>query len=366
MSRPLVWRHATDIGARKENEDHVVVRQGVTLDPDGDHPVAVVCDGLGGHGNGAIAADNAARAFMEVYVRSTAKGGHTVQERLLGAVEAANAAVHAAIVEDPKLDHMATTLTAAAVTRDGLEWVNVGDSPLYLVDTGKQTAKLLSVRHNAPHRPHILTSAILGGTIDDISSSHGPIPLETGQLVVIASDGLDTLPPDEIAAALATPGDSGPAQVLIDRTLDKARTTGKKRQDNVTAAVLDPADLAETTGCENAILGFRRPDGEVEVAVDGKGLDWWQTLAWHNHSPSGPEWGYAGSGPAQLALAILGRLAGRDTALRHYHAFKDEWLTPIETDEWRLEASEAPAWLHRLLRAPGAVQPNRHPGLAAT
>jgi len=40
----------------------------------------------------------------------------------------------------------------------------------------------------------------------------------------------------------------------------------------------------------------------VTVTVDGRRLNPRRDL-W-NHSPSGFEWGYGGSGPAQLALAI--------------------------------------------------------------
>jgi hypothetical protein len=32
----------------------------------------------------------------------------------------------------------------------------------------------------------------------------------------------------------------------------------------------------------------------------------------HNHSPTGLEWGYAGSGPAQLALALAADVLGDD------------------------------------------------------
>jgi hypothetical protein len=49
-------------------------------------------------------------------------------------------------------------------------------------------------------------------------------------------------------------------------------------------------------------LGIRTPDGCV-VTVDGKPLN--PRLDLFNHSPTGFEWGYSGSGPAQLALAIL-------------------------------------------------------------
>lgn len=49
--------------------------------------------------------------------------------------------------------------------------------------------------------------------------------------------------------------------------------------------------------------GFREPDRSVLVLVDGEPLNPRFDLA--NHSPNGFEYGYSGSGPAQLALAIL-------------------------------------------------------------
>jgi len=49
--------------------------------------------------------------------------------------------------------------------------------------------------------------------------------------------------------------------------------------------------------------GLRRDDGQPVVTVDGLTLNPRTDLM--NHSPDGLEWGYQGSGPAQLALAIL-------------------------------------------------------------
>jgi len=45
-------------------------------------------------------------------------------------------------------------------------------------------------------------------------------------------------------------------------------------------------------------------------------LDLW------NHSPTGFEFGYGGSGPAQLALAILADCCGDELALQYHQAFK--------------------------------------------
>lgn len=47
-----------------------------------------------------------------------------------------------------------------------------------------------------------------------------------------------------------------------------------------------------------------------EVWLDGKLLSPAKSLKVHAHSPDGFNWGYAGSGPAQLALAICIELYG--------------------------------------------------------
>ena len=48
-----------------------------------------------------------------------------------------------------------------------------------------------------------------------------------------------------------------------------------------------------------------------EVFLDGKPLDPSPSLKVRNHSPAGFNWGYGGSGPAQLALAIMLRVTGK-------------------------------------------------------
>ena len=59
----------------------------------------------------------------------------------------------------------------------------------------------------------------------------------------------------------------------------------------------------------------------VDVTVNGRPLN--PRLDLYNHSPTGFEWGYCGSGPAQLALAILADHLGDDEqAFNLYQRFK--------------------------------------------
>ena len=63
----------------------------------------------------------------------------------------------------------------------------------------------------------------------------------------------------------------------------------------------------------------RTPRGVV-CTVNGEPLP--PRLDLWNHSPSGFEFGYGGSGPAQLALAILADCCGDEAAVTHHQAFK--------------------------------------------
>lgn len=64
-----------------------------------------------------------------------------------------------------------------------------------------------------------------------------------------------------------------------------------------------------------------------QVVIDGRPLDPKRSQKLRNHSPDGFAWGYAGSGPAQLALAILLEAGATDAqALAYYQDFKREFL----------------------------------------
>ncbi len=90
--------------------------------------------------------------------------------------------------------------------------------------------------------------------------------------------------------------------------------------------------------------GKRLEPLNVEVTVDGQPLPPRNDLK--NHSPDGFEWGYGGSGPAQLALALLAHHFGQDgsgrvadkKALALYQAFKAKLVAGLPKEGWTLEA----------------------------
>ena len=68
-----------------------------------------------------------------------------------------------------------------------------------------------------------------------------------------------------------------------------------------------------------------------QVWLDGEELDPKPSLVYRNHSPDGFAWGYGGSGPAQLALAILLHL-GKENEI-HYQRFKQMVIAKLPMDQ---------------------------------
>lgn len=94
--------------------------------------------------------------------------------------------------------------------------------------------------------------------------------------------------------------------------------------------------------------GIRTPNG-VLVTIDGAALNPRTDL--RNHSPTGFEWGYEGSGPAQLALAILCDFLQDDRkALEYYQEFKRDILAPIGATSWTIKSDSITEWYRQKLR----------------
>jgi len=91
----------------------------------------------------------------------------------------------------------------------------------------------------------------------------------------------------------------------------------------------------------------RREGYAVIVTVDGRRLN--PRLDLWNHSPTGFEWGYCGSGPAQLALAILADHLGDDEqAFNFHHRYKWAVIAELPKRSWTLTSQEIELVLPKL------------------
>lgn len=78
-------------------------------------------------------------------------------------------------------------------------------------------------------------------------------------------------------------------------------------------------------------------------------------LELENRSPTGFEWGYAGSGPAQLALALCADALGDDeAAIGIYQLFKFAVIAGLDrSSSWATTAAEVRACCAALCRGRG-------------
>ena len=86
------------------------------------------------------------------------------------------------------------------------------------------------------------------------------------------------------------------------------------------------------------VLLWRDPNGTARVF----GLD----VRCITNSPTGIEWGYAGSGPADLALSILlDRCGDLDWALQHHQVFKGDAVVSIPKRGGMISADYIQRWI---------------------
>ena len=102
--------------------------------------------------------------------------------------------------------------------------------------------------------------------------------------------------------------------------------------------------------------GYRTPRGcVVKVhAEDGTTRELPLRLDLRSHSPDGPEWGYGGSGPAQLALALAADVLGDDDKAQEvYQRLKFRLISRLPEDGWSLTEGRLRAAIDAIEREQG-------------
>lgn len=215
--------------------------------------LAVLADGMGGHAGGAEASGVACDAFVAAY---QADDG-TPRARLAGALDSANRAISTALMRDRSLAGMGCTLIGAVFTDDGLNWVSVGDSPLllfredklYQLNEDHSLAPVLdklaangeiSLADAESHpRRHHLRAALTGDGIEMVDLSNRVLELCEGDLLLLASDGIEVLSHAEMADVLAAHAGDG-VEALAEVLLAAVEAKAANGQDNVTVMVVGP------------------------------------------------------------------------------------------------------------------------------
>jgi len=215
----------TNVGrVRSGNEDNYLVldlsTQRAWTGSDGDAPpremlrfevgergvVLVVSDGMGG----ALAGDVASRMAVETVrdMLADAEDGDdeadaTLVESLKNATDYANFAIHKRSQDDPHCSGMGATLTAAAITREGVSLIQVGDSRGYVI-RGEQiklatkdqslVQQLVDVGQISEQEAetHMFRNVILQalGAQPELQPVTGRVRIYRDDLLLLCSDGL--------------------------------------------------------------------------------------------------------------------------------------------------------------------------------
>lgn len=212
--------------------------------------VCVVADGMGGHVGGAAASSAVVNTFLSAYARAFGDK----EDPLHVALQEAVAAVAGCEEASPELHGMGSTLVAVVCTDAGVEWLSVGDSPLWMLRGGilhrlnvdhsmkpvldrmAETGQISREEATSDPQRHHLRSAITKNPPELVDrSADGPVPLQRGDALLLASDGVLTLAEREISAVLTTPSDQSD---LPTRLLDAVTAKGLASQDNTTVVIV--------------------------------------------------------------------------------------------------------------------------------
>jgi serine/threonine protein phosphatase PrpC len=248
----ISYQAVTDVGRkRKGNEDALF------LNPE--QRLFVVADGMGGHAAGEVASKIAVDSINEFV---TLTGGdeeitwpfgldETISydgNRLKTAIRHANRKVLEATREKTEYEGMATTVAAVLVDGDLANIGHVGDSRIYLWSEG-EVSQLTSdhswvneqiqngVISSEQARSHPLRNVVtraLGGK-QDLSVDMQVRKMKPGEMLLLCSDGLTTMVPDEeIVRILSETG--GDVSKAAHRLVDEANARGG--EDNITVVLL--------------------------------------------------------------------------------------------------------------------------------
>ena len=229
----------------------------------------VVADGMGGHAAGDVASRIGVRGFVENY-----GDRGPVRDRLRAALDQANAAIAEDLDRNRAHTGMGTTIVATAITSDGLKWISVGDSALYLYRDGR--IERLNDDHSmrpvlarwekedpvfaSTLNPNELRSVVMGRRIPQTDLSEEPWKLRAGDIVVLAADGLETLSEKEVARVIADHRDGGPPGIRR-ALLEALEAKQHPHQDNTTLYIAEiEADSAGTSS--------REPDSALEADTE--------------------------------------------------------------------------------------------------
>ncbi|HET9110787.1 MAG TPA: Stp1/IreP family PP2C-type Ser/Thr phosphatase [Ktedonobacterales bacterium] len=252
----LAYGILTDVGQKRErNQDNVtshVPQEANELEERG--ALFVVCDGMGGHAAGEVAAELGVRTIREVYFASQ---GQDVITSIAQAVKAANDAIYALARSHSEYSGMGTTCVTLVISGGRAYIVNIGDSRAYIIRDGQmrqvtqdhswvaeQVRIGLLTEEQARVHAHrnVITRSL--GTQPNITADLFVETLRPGDRVLLCSDGLHGYVEE---AAISQEVTTQPSPEAATRNLiDMANANGGP--DNISAILVEVLETPDVTG----------------------------------------------------------------------------------------------------------------------
>jgi serine/threonine protein phosphatase PrpC len=202
-------------GDRDGNEDRV----GYSFSRD--VLLMVVADGMGGHHGGEVAAEIAVNEIQRHFQQEARNRLRRPQDFLVTVINAAHRAIVSHAVADNLLESPRTTCVACVVQDGVAYWAHAGDSRLYLLRGGRLVAQTsdhsrvqqmidsgaITREMAATHPDRNKIYSCLGGVVPPIIAVGGEHALETGDTILLSTDGFwSQIPPPLIASLLRKQG----------------------------------------------------------------------------------------------------------------------------------------------------------------
>ncbi|MGH8532911.1 MAG: SUMF1/EgtB/PvdO family nonheme iron enzyme, partial [Gammaproteobacteria bacterium] len=218
---------------------------------------------MGGHAAGHLASNLAVQTFNRHVTTHYAEGD--IPALLHEGIAHANKVIGDTAKEMSALQGMGCTLVSVVLSGSHLYYVSVGDSHIYLLRNhqlkkanadhsyGGFLDRMAALGQPVEPEPgstrNMLLSALTGEDIFEIDCPGEPLELLPGDKVILATDGLDTLAEDQIAAL---GNDASTANSLVDGLLKAAENAKAKHQDNTTVLAIHVLDRTEPVKSEPA------------------------------------------------------------------------------------------------------------------
>ena len=245
--RPVATRQWQ--GARQRQEDTIRI-----IETPGEEGTAVVvlllADGMGGAAAGALASGTVVEAFALALAETGASLLTRMKQGLQGAIRSLREQVDLA----PGRAGMGSTVLATAYDGRTVSWLSVGDSPMWLfandkltrlnedhsmaplLDQMAESGQISSHQAQQDKRRNMLRSAVTAEGVEQVDCRRRSCQLLSGDFLLLASDGLQTLTEDAIRGHLVAA--SGNAETAASSLLAAVQAAGRPRQDNVSLLLL--------------------------------------------------------------------------------------------------------------------------------